>query len=79
MASLREKTWLPKKLPKAVFWVTSAKMGNLFFLRHKKALPFLCFNPLGIGGTGGRASFSADRRHVAVDSSENFRILFAVV
>ena len=53
MALLREKKWLPKKLPKAVFWVTSAKMGNLFF-RHKKALPLPCFNSFRVGGHRGK-------------------------
>ena len=38
MALLRQKSWLPKKLPKAIFWVTSAKMGNLF-LGTKKPFP----------------------------------------
>ena len=45
MALLREKSWLPKKLPKAIFWVTSTKMGNLFF-GEQKALPLPCFNLL---------------------------------
>jgi len=55
MALLREKTWLPKWLPKAIFWVTSAKMGNLFF-GEQKSPSSLVFQPFGLGGTGGRAS-----------------------
>ena len=58
MALLRQKSWLPKKLPKAIFWVTLAKMGNLF-LGNEKPFPFM-FQPLGWGTRGeGLASQAA--------------------